>query len=93
MHKNNSKFKIKDSRWSALPTWKKRLLGFGSYLIFAFTSLVAPVETDKAVFGSLSEQFEPLPDIRCRKHLATFENGCPECHREQSYVPRAQIFA
>jgi hypothetical protein len=50
--------KIKDdSLWAKSPMWKKRLQGFGSYLIAAMTALVFPVEVDKAIYSILRDQF------------------------------------
>ena len=46
-----------ESSWARCPMWQKRLHGFVSYLIAAMTSLAFPIETDKAMFDALRDQF------------------------------------
>ena len=38
--------------------WKKRLHGFASYMMAALAALIWPVETDKAMYTTLIDQFE-----------------------------------
>jgi hypothetical protein len=47
-----------ESSWAKRPMWQKRLHGFASYMLAALTSLAFPVETDKAMFDSLRDQFD-----------------------------------
>ena len=48
-------------RWHTLPTWKKRLNGFFSYLLAAITALINPDATDEVMFKVLTEQFKDAP--------------------------------
>lgn len=46
--------------WSTRPLWIRRVHGFCVYLFCAFMAIFWPVETDMAIFGVLSDQFEEL---------------------------------
>lgn len=50
----------KESQWAQRPMWQKRLQGFASYLMAALAALIYPIETDKAMYTALSDQFEDL---------------------------------
>lgn len=53
------KLKIKKNcPWANRPMWQLRVHGFFTYLFCAFTSVIWPVQTDKAMFDTLSQQFE-----------------------------------
>lgn len=47
-----------ESSWAKRPMWKKRLHGFASYMMAALAALIWPVETDKAMYTTLIDQFE-----------------------------------
>lgn len=47
--------------WWGLPMWKKRLNGFLSYQFFALAALIVPVESDRAMYAALYQQFEGEP--------------------------------
>ncbi len=47
-----------NSTWAKTPMWRKRISGFFSYQLFAFASLLFPVEADKAMYKTLRTQFE-----------------------------------
>ena len=47
-----------ESSWAKRPMWQKRLQGFASYLMAALAALAFPIETDKAMFDALRDQFD-----------------------------------
>lgn len=49
-----------ESSWAKRPMWEKRLHGFASYMMAALAALIWPVETDKAMYKSLIDQFEDV---------------------------------